>query len=339
MRATWLRCRGWWGTTRACSTPRLRITDCKTPLMLASEKGHVEVVRWLLDHGAAINGGGIRRLTALFCASESGRLPVARLLLERGADPTTATRWGSTPLMAASLQGHLEVVRMLLGHPSAKATVNQRDKLGRTALWRACYNGHTEIVRALLESGADPSIAHNDGTTPMAIAKQEPPPPLPNHPELTISAEGRRECVAALEVSFCLPLFTCCPDPLSEARGVVWARLVAGGGAGLPAVEGPAGGRPAGERRGGGAERGGGGGGGEGAIGLRGAPSEGGPVSGPDGVYGVRGGGSYMLVEGGGCLGGGSERDHVVPLVGGRVSEGGMGVAGEGGASSRPPLQ
>jgi hypothetical protein len=49
--------------------------------------------------------------------------------------------------------------------------------------------------------------------------------------------------------------------------GVVFC-LVAGGGAGLPALEGPAGGRPAGERRGGGAE-GAGKGGGAGGVGLR----------------------------------------------------------------------
>jgi ankyrin repeat protein len=35
--------------------------------------------------------------------------------------------------------------------------------------------GRGGVVRALLESGADPTIADNDGTTPMAIAKQDPP--------------------------------------------------------------------------------------------------------------------------------------------------------------------
>jgi hypothetical protein len=50
-------------------------------------------------------------------------------------------------------------------------------------------------VTALLESRADPTIAKHNGTTPMAAAKQ-------HHPEATI-AEGRRECVAALEVRPC----------------------------------------------------------------------------------------------------------------------------------------
>jgi ankyrin repeat protein len=85
---------------------------------------------------------------------------------------------------------------VLLGHPSARATINFRDNDGETALWAACQMGRGGVVRALLENGADPTIAHNDGTTPMAIAKQ-------GHTSV-ISVEGRRECVAALEVRLAL---------------------------------------------------------------------------------------------------------------------------------------
>jgi hypothetical protein len=86
-------------------------------------------------------------------------------------------------------------VRVLLGHPSAKANINRRDDVGKTALWEACRMGRGGVVRALLGSGADPTIASNDGTTPLAIAKQDP-----DDVDAGISAEGRRECVAALEV-------------------------------------------------------------------------------------------------------------------------------------------
>jgi ankyrin repeat protein len=81
-----------------------------TPLILASRGGHVGVVRWLLDQGAAINMGDHFSCTAVYNASLEGHPPVVRLLLERGADPTTATdsRW--TPLMAASRNGRLEVL-------------------------------------------------------------------------------------------------------------------------------------------------------------------------------------------------------------------------------------
>jgi ankyrin repeat protein len=189
-----------------------------TPLMFASAEGHVRVVRCLLDKGAAINdcshdplhGGGVMARTPLWVACCRGRTPVVRLLLEGGGDPTIAGDGGSTPLILASDNGHLEVVRMLLSHPSAKGTIDHRDRGGETALWSACHMGRGAVVRALLESGADPTIADDKGTTPMAIAKQDPDDDDDDHdPEDEISATGRRECVAALEVrslSCLLPL-------------------------------------------------------------------------------------------------------------------------------------
>jgi ankyrin repeat protein len=117
------------------------------------------------------------------------------LLLERGADPTIAMDRGSTPLGRAT--DHLEIVRLLLGHPSVKAFINFRDDHGGTALYWACHGGREGVVRALLASGADPTITRTDGTTPMAVAKQSVPVWLKG-----VTAEGRRECVAALKVGF-----------------------------------------------------------------------------------------------------------------------------------------
>jgi ankyrin repeat protein len=104
-----------------------------TPLMFASRGGHVRVVRWLVDKGAAINEHYRDGRTALWFACFQGRAPVVRWLVEKGADASISTGWGSTPLMAASYQGHLEVVRLLLGFPSAKATMNHRDGDGGPA--------------------------------------------------------------------------------------------------------------------------------------------------------------------------------------------------------------
>jgi uncharacterized protein len=170
-----------------------------TPLMYASQKGHVGVVRWLVDHGAAIDEGNCSGWTALWLASFQGRTPVVKLLLERGADPIISDGMGETPLITASFGGHLEVVRSLLDHPSARAIINRRNTFDRTALWYACFRGHGGVVRALLGGGADPTIPDAHGITPMAAAKHASLP-------TGVTAEGRRECVAALEVSLRLPI-------------------------------------------------------------------------------------------------------------------------------------
>jgi hypothetical protein len=67
----------------------------------------------------------------------------------------------------------------------------------------AAFKGRGGGVRALLENGADPTIANHDnddGTTPMAVAKEVPQQDEDTPGDERISAEGRRECVAVLEV-------------------------------------------------------------------------------------------------------------------------------------------
>jgi uncharacterized protein len=170
-----------------------------TPLMRASQAGQVQVVRWLLDHGAAVNERCQKGCTALYLASWESPAAVVGLLMERGGDPTVATEKGRTPLLRAAPRGRLEVVRLLLGHPGVKSSINHRDDFGQTTLLMACYRGSVGAVRALLESGADPTIASSNGSTPIGIAK--------NCPRLPpgVTAEGRQECVVALEVRFRLP--------------------------------------------------------------------------------------------------------------------------------------
>ena len=70
--------------------------------MLASENGHVEVVRLLLEAGADKNLGNIIGSTALVLAAQPGREEVLRLLLEAGADTNLADNGDSTALMLAS---------------------------------------------------------------------------------------------------------------------------------------------------------------------------------------------------------------------------------------------
>jgi uncharacterized protein len=179
---------------------------CKTPLMRASEKGRTGVVQWLVDEGAAMNERADDGHTALWLACSLGKPSVVGLLLQRGADPTIVNFGGYTPLIAASDAGHVDVVRLLLGNPSARATINHCTWYGQTALSWACYRGRGMVARALLQSGADLTIAEQGGVTPMAIAKHYHA--LPHG-----RAEGRRECVAALEVRFCLA------SPAPSGRG------------------------------------------------------------------------------------------------------------------------
>jgi ankyrin repeat protein len=155
-------------------------------------------VHWLLDQGSAATESKLSGETALRLACEWGHTPAVRLLLDRGADPMIARDTDEPLLEGASWRGYHEVVRLLLGHHGVKGTINHRDQSGRTALWQACFYGRDWLVRALLESGADSTIADNNGTTPMALITQNRIRPHVYRPRNPF--EGREECLAELMV-------------------------------------------------------------------------------------------------------------------------------------------
>lgn len=71
----------------------------------------MEIVRILLDKGAAFNAGGLLDKRPQFKAAEEGHIEVVRLLFERGAiDPYSESDEGQTPLEVAKECGHTAVV-------------------------------------------------------------------------------------------------------------------------------------------------------------------------------------------------------------------------------------
>jgi hypothetical protein len=77
--------------------------------------------------------------------------------------------------------GTADVVVRLLQDPRVRATVNMQNLDGSTALHLACWNNrvaHEETaskVQSLLEADANPTIAGNDGMTPMDYLRQHRP--------------------------------------------------------------------------------------------------------------------------------------------------------------------
>ena len=144
-----------------------------TALTLASQGGHVEIVRLLLEAGADKNLQDGNGRTALILASEWDHVEIVCLLLEAGADVNLQNGNGWTALMKASFGGHLEILRLLL---DAGADKNLRDgETGMTALMHAfCFFRvvpfHAEIVRLLLEAGAEMNLQDRNGTTALMDA-------------------------------------------------------------------------------------------------------------------------------------------------------------------------
>ena len=141
-----------------------------TPLHQASKgwcSGGLEIVRLLLDHGTDVNVLDNHRNTPLHFAASEGQLEIACMLVERKADVDSLNSEGLTPLHQASggwREQCLDIVRLLLCHG---ANVDVCDDHRNTALHFAASDGRLEVARALLEHKADVNALNKDGLTPL----------------------------------------------------------------------------------------------------------------------------------------------------------------------------
>ena len=151
--------------------PDTRDAECAsnpTALHAASKKGHVEVVRLLLDAKADKDATDCMCRTALHWAAVNYNLLVVQLLVEAGADKDARDdKVCRTALHWAAAKGHLLVVQLLV---EAGADKDSRDKEGKTALHWAAEKGYLEVVRLLLEAGADKDASDAGGATALHFA-------------------------------------------------------------------------------------------------------------------------------------------------------------------------
>ena len=150
------------------------------PLLAALGRGHVEVAELLLKHGAKIDVRGVRGRTMLLIAISfldvnDILLDVVKFLLTHGADVNARDdHFKSSLSLAEELYGG-KVAAMLLKHG---VDVNSQDNYGKTPLhWlvesaKYSYKDYSNDVPLLLEHGAEVNIRDKDNQTPLLLAMQ-----------------------------------------------------------------------------------------------------------------------------------------------------------------------
>uniref|UniRef100_A0A452SZN4 BRCA1-associated RING domain protein 1 n=1 Tax=Ursus maritimus TaxID=29073 RepID=A0A452SZN4_URSMA len=108
--------------------------------------------------------------TLLHIASIKGDIPSVEYLLQNGSDPNVKDHAGWTPLHEACNHGHVKVVELLLQH---KALVNTTGYQNDSPLHDAAKNGHLDIVKLLLSYGASRNAVNIFGLRPVDYADGE----------------------------------------------------------------------------------------------------------------------------------------------------------------------
>eukprot|EP00064_Thunnus_orientalis_P022545 superscaffoldBa00007680_g22746 len=123
----------------------------RTALHKASYKGHVEVMKKLLEAGAAIEKKDKLEATAVHWACRGGSLPALQLLLDQEAKFTSRDKLRSTPLHVAVRTGHYECAEHLI---HCGADVNAKDRDGDTPMHDAVRINRFKMIKLLMMHGA-----------------------------------------------------------------------------------------------------------------------------------------------------------------------------------------
>lgn len=158
-----------------------------TPLMMACQVRHVDLVKYLLFELNADPNANSNDMTALILVccgkmnlyaddaennseEESKVLQICEWLIQRQAMINKINLRRETPLMYASLQGFVSVIQLLLNN---RAILEACDNDGKTALFYAVNNNRFEATKLLIEAGALIDTEDAFQNTPKRLAMEK----------------------------------------------------------------------------------------------------------------------------------------------------------------------
>lgn len=140
-----------------------------TALHFAAQNGNIDVVKYLIEHGADIKAQDISlSRSAIHFAAENGNLDTIKFLAEKGVDLQDKDSLGATALHYAAKSNRLEVMKYLV---SKKIDYTAKDVRGWTAMHYAAYGGSIDAVKYLLAKGLNINELNNSGRTPLFFAR------------------------------------------------------------------------------------------------------------------------------------------------------------------------
>ncbi|KAJ7595572.1 ankyrin repeat-containing domain protein [Mycena floridula] len=169
------------------NAPDMTARGNPTVLYAAAEAGHLETVKFILEHGVDVNAKGGLWDCALGAAARWGKIEVVEYLLNHGADPDA-----HDDILKSAVYGGLEIVKMLIDKgvnlqvqgqgALEKASINGNLDIVKLLIKKrvspnngqnlqiACYYGHLEVVKVLVKNDADVNVLGGDWGTALLAA-------------------------------------------------------------------------------------------------------------------------------------------------------------------------
>ena len=138
-----------------------KTNDNRACLHLASEKGHTNVVKILLEKGANIQSKTNDEDTCLHLAIKHGHIDIVQILAQNKWLIAEKNKDNFFALGLATKLNHIELVNCLLQLGVELEALNSY--LDGTALHIAAENGLFEIAESLIASGANINSISKDG--------------------------------------------------------------------------------------------------------------------------------------------------------------------------------
>ncbi|KAF7691391.1 hypothetical protein HF521_011688 [Silurus meridionalis] len=142
----------------------------QTPLHLAAISGRLDVCKCLLNLEAKVTDKDIHGKTPLDLAVENDHSDVVKLFLKHSSEISTL----ATCINIAAAKGNVVIIReLLMFHKSGLDILhNKVDCRGSGPLHLAAAGGHTEVVKLLLDAGASATEEDSEGMTALHLAAQ-----------------------------------------------------------------------------------------------------------------------------------------------------------------------
>jgi ankyrin repeat protein len=143
-----------------------------TPLHIATKNGHVELTNLLLEHANKLhfNKENVDQNRAYLNNQEGHVDEVNGFLGHSESYIKEKNNDGNTPLHLAAEEGHAKVVQILLKHCNT-LDLEVKNVAGQTSLHLAALGGHDEVVKVWLEHAElNLKARNNDGNTPLHLA-------------------------------------------------------------------------------------------------------------------------------------------------------------------------